>query len=78
MKFDAGNPTGYDVVFIDSQRRGLCYATPQRARCFRTSSCVRAAKNNTAETIAKELLCRHSTEWTSRRDGGSNRIGVGS
>jgi hypothetical protein len=36
MKFDAGNPTGRGIIFIDSQRRVLCYATPA-ARCFRTS-----------------------------------------
>jgi hypothetical protein len=28
MKFDAGNPTGHGIIFIDSQRRVLCYVTP--------------------------------------------------
>jgi len=28
MKFDAGNPTGHGIIFIDAQRRVLCYVTP--------------------------------------------------
>src|SRR5215470_17338345 len=28
MKYDAGNPTGHGIIFIDTQRRVLCYVTP--------------------------------------------------
>ena len=28
MKYDAGNPTGHGIIFIDAQRRVLCYVTP--------------------------------------------------
>ena len=28
MKYEAGNPTGHGIIFIDVQRRVLCYVTP--------------------------------------------------